>query len=241
MHWYLAIIYFPEHTLLLRPVQETIVHPRRSTRRIGVIIDSPEALQPDPASRQPIPPDPDPPPNGQVHTVSSSELIGIDSPRTDDQKDENDVERMVESGLAQADPTVKEVRAASPDTLVTQCPESPTLVYPHSSPALHPATLSTFNPQGDEAEQSNQLASLRGSEEAIIRTSGISTSTFYGTKNPGRGDVTPQLPPTNNSTPPATEIEIEEDATIGNPESELEEATECASFFSSPRSIAHEF
>jgi hypothetical protein len=231
LHWYLAIIYFPEHTLLVRPVQEAINHPRRSTRRIGVIIDSPEARQLDPASRQSLPPDPDPPPNGQVHTASSSELIGIDSPRTDDQKDENDVEQMVESGLARADPMAKEVRAASPDTLVTQCPESPTLVYPHSSPILHPETLSTFDPQEDGAEQLNQTASLRGSEEDIIRTSGIPTSTFYGAKNQGQGDVTPQLPLINNSTPPGTEIEIEEDATIGNPESELEEATECVSFF----------
>jgi Ulp1 family protease len=226
LHWYLAIIYFPEHTLLVRPVQETIVHPRRSTRRIGVIIDSPEALQPDPASRQSLPPDPDPPPNGQVHTVPSSELIGIDSPRTDDQKDEIDVERMVESGLSRADPTAKEVRAASPDTLVTQCPESPTLVYPHSSPITHPATLPTSDPQGDGAEQLNHPASLRGSEEDITRISGIPTSTFYGTKSQGRGDVTPQLATINNSALPEPEIEIEEDATIGNPESEPEEAAE---------------
>src|SRR6266849_4658233 len=165
LHWYLAIIYLPEYTLLPRPVQERKnVQPRRSTRI--VVIDPPDARQPDPASRSrlSLPPDPDPPPNGQVHAVSGSELIDPETPRTDDQRDEIDVERMVESSLARVDPPAEQVdrpeqvRATSPDTLTTLCPDSPTLVYPHSSPPTHPGILPTADPQGDGAEESNPPA-----------------------------------------------------------------------------------
>jgi hypothetical protein len=136
---------------------------------------------------------------------------------------------MVESDLAQVDLTAKPAGAASPDTLVTQCPESPTLVYPHSSPPSDPVMLPTLDPQADGAEQVKIPESSGMSEGDTIRTSGIPPSNFYGTKNERR-DVTPQLAPINNSAPPA-EIEIDEDETMGNPESEAEEATEYASFF----------
>lgn len=244
LHWYLAIIYFPEYTLLPSPVQERKnVQPRRSTRHLGVIIDPPDPLQPDPASRQSLPPDPDPPPNGQVHAVSCSELIDPETPRTDDQRDEIDVELMVESGLARVDPTAEQidepqqVRATSPDTVTTLCPDSPTLVYPHSSPPTHPAILLPANPQGDGAEQLNRPAPSGAGEGDTMSTPGIPPSTFYGTKSQGRGDVNPQLPPVSDNALPETEID--EDETMGNPESEPEEVAECVSLFSSSKSIAH--
>jgi Ulp1 family protease len=236
LHWYLAIIYFPEYTLLPRPVQERkTVQPRRSTRHLGVIIDPPDPLQPDPASRQSLPPDPDPPPNGQVHAVSCSEPIDPETPRTDDQRDEIDVELMVESGLARVDPTAEQidepqqVRATSPDTMTTLCPDSPTLVYPHSSPPTHPAILLPADPQGDGAEQLNRPAPSGAGEGDTISTPGIPPSTFYGTKSQGRGDVNPQLPPVSDNALPETEID--EDETMGNPESEPEEVAEYVSLF----------
>jgi hypothetical protein len=244
LHWYLAIIYFPEYTLLPRPVQERKnVQPRRSTRRLGVIIDSSDPLQPDPASRQSLPPDPDPPPKGQVHAVSCSEPIDPPTPRTDDQRDEIDVERMVESGLARVELTAEQVDGpqqvcpTSPDTLATHCPGSPTLVYPHSSPPSHSATLPTTDPQGDGAEKLNLPASSGVGEADTIRTSGIPPSNFYGTKSQGQGDVIPQLHPVSDNALPETEID--EDETMGNPESEPEEAAECVSSFSGSRSITH--
>ena len=246
LHWYLAIIYFPEYTLLPRPVQERKnVQPRRSTRHLGVIIDSPDAMQPDPASRQSLPPDPDPPPNDQVHSTSCSELIDPQTPRTDDQRDEIDVERMVESGLARVEPTAgqvdgeQQVCAISPDTLATHGPDSPTLVYPHSSPPSHPAILPTADPQGDDVEPLNRPASS-GAVEAegdIVRTLGIPPSTFYGTKSQGPGDVIPQLPPVSGNALPETEID--EDVTMGNPESDPEEVAEYVSSFPNSRSITH--
>lgn len=241
LHWYLAIIYFPEHTLLPRPVQETKtdVHARRSTRQLGVIIDSSDALQPDPASRLSLPPEPDPPPNGLV-LAGPSESIDPETPKTDDRKDEFDVELMVESDVARVDPTAKPVGAASPDTL--ECPESPTLVYPHSSsPLAHLAMLPTLDLQGDSAEQldhprpeehltpGDRAKSLGVSEGDSTRTTGILPSTFYGTKSEGRRDATPQLAPINDSVLP--DIEIDEDETMGNPESEAEEVAECVSLF----------
>jgi hypothetical protein len=239
LHWYLAIIYFPEYTLLPRPVQERKnVQPRRSTRHLGVIIDPPDALQPDPASRQSLPPDPDPPPKGQVHAVSCSEPIDPETPKTDDQNDEIDVERMVESGLARVEPTAEQVCPTSPDTLATHCPDSPTLVYPHSLPPSHPAILPTADPQGDGTEKLNLPASSGAGEGNTIRTSGIPPSNFYGTKSQGQADVIPQLHPISDNALPETEID--EDETMGNPESDPEEAAQCVSSFSSSRSITHE-
>jgi len=235
LHWYLAIICFPGHTLLPRPIQDTGHDQlRRSTRHLGVVIDLPDALQPDPASRQLLLHDPDPPPNGQVDTVSCSEPIDPETPKTDDQKDEIDVERMVESGLVRVEPTAEQadgqqqVGTPSPDTLVTQCPDSPTLVYPHSSPPSHPTTLPITGPQGEDAGQLNHPTSSEAGEGDTIRTSGIPPSTFYGRKSQGQGDVIAQAAPINNNSLP--EIEIDEDETMGNPESEPEEAAECVSF-----------
>ena len=230
--------------MLPRPVRERKnVQPRRSTRRLGVIIDSPDAPQLDPASRQSLSPGPDPPPNGQVNAVSCSELIAPGTPKTDDQEDEIDVERMVESGLARVDPTAEQVdgprrvRASSPDTLATYCPDSPTLVYPHSSPPTHPTVFPSVDPQGDDAEQLNRLASSGAGEGDTIRTSGIPPSTFYGTKSQGQGDVIPQVPLVRDNALPETEID--EDESMGYPESEPEEAAECVSSFSSSRNITH--
>lgn len=247
LHWYLAIIYFPEHTLLPRPVQERKgAEPRRSTRRLGVIIDPSDALKPNTASRRSLTPDPDPPPDGQIHAVSScSELIDPETPRTDDQKDEIDVERMVESGLARVDPTAaagpvdgqQQICATSSDTLASHCPDSPSLVYPYSSPPSLPAILPTGDPQGDGAEQLNRPASSGASEGDAARTVGIAPSIFYSTKSQGQVDVVPQLPPVSDNALPVTDID--EDETMRNPESEPEEVAECVSSLSSSRSITH--
>jgi hypothetical protein len=192
LHWYLAIIYLPEYTLLPRPAQGTNVQARRSTRRLGVVIDSVDTQQPKPAPGQSLSPDPDPPPDGHVAPVASSELPDPETPRTDDQKSEIDVERMVESACTPMDPAAKQVHgqagSASPDTLVTHCPDSPTLVYPQSSPRSPATRLSPSEPRGDEIEQSNRRASAGGSEVDTIQKSGISPSTFYGRKRQGKGD-----------------------------------------------------
>jgi len=78
LHWYLAIIYFPEYTLLPRPVQATNIHARRSTRHLGVIIDSTEAPQPEPA-----PEHPQNPPRSHPAELSSSD------PQTDHPEQSN--------------------------------------------------------------------------------------------------------------------------------------------------------
>jgi len=245
LHWYLAIIYLPEYTLLSPPVQVTSTQTRRSTRRLGVIIDSPEAQQSEPAPRQSLPPDPDPPLNGGVDSVSPAELVDLESQKTDDQKDEFDVERMVASALTTpVDPTAKlvdeqqQVGTANAGTSVTYCPESPTLAYPQSSPPCHPATLSSPDPQGDSIERSNQVESAGGD---TTRTSGIDPSTFYGTTKPqGQRDVTPpQIAPIDATA--LQEIEIDEDETVGNPDSEPEQAAECVPLPSSGvRTITHD-
>jgi Ulp1 protease family, C-terminal catalytic domain len=223
LHWYLAIIYLPEYTLLPRPVQETTVHPRRSTRRLGVIVDSPDAKQPEPAPGQSPPPDPGPPPNNR-----SSELIIPESPRTDDQRDEIDVERMVESGDTpvelpdkQADGQVLEASTDVQMDMVVDLETSPTLLYPQSSPLARQATLSPSDPQ---VEEMTEQFSTSMSEENAIRASGIPPTTFYGTKNHERRNATPQPVSVDNATP--AEIEIDEDETMGNADSEPEDATQ---------------
>jgi len=245
LHWYLAIIYFPEYTLLPPPVQVTSTPTRRSTRRLGVIIDSPEAQQPEPAPRQSLPPDPGPPLNGGADYVSSAELVDLESPKTNDQEDEFDVERMVASTLTTpVDPTAErvdeqqQVGTADAGTSVTYCPESPTLAYPQSSPPCHPATLSSSDPQGDSTEQSNQVESAGG--DTTIRTSGIAPSTFYGTTKPqGQREVTPpQIAPIDATA--LQEIEIDEDETVGNPDSEPEQAAECVPLRSGVRITTHD-
>lgn len=247
MHWYLAIIYFPEYTLLPRPVQKTSLQPRRSTRHLRVISDSPNAQQPELALGQLLPPDPDPPPNGQVDRTAASEYIVPESPRTDDQKDEIDVERMVESACTPVDPTAMQVDGqeegsiANTESQVTHCLDPPLPMYHQSISLSHQARLSSLDPQDDGTERLDHpaLTLTGGSEGDTTRTSGISPSNFYGTRRPEQGNSSPQLIPTETSAVP--EIEIEEDETMGNPESEQEEATKCASFYLALEpSITHE-
>jgi hypothetical protein len=123
----------------------------------------------------------------------------------------------------------KEAGAANPDPRVTHYPDSPELAYPHSSPPSHPARLSISDLQGDGAEQLHHPALTGGGEGDAIRTSGIPPSTFYGTKNQGPSDFVPQPVLINDSILP--DIEIDEDVTMGNPESEPEEPIEYASSF----------
>lgn len=242
LHWYLAIIYFPEYTLLLPPVQQTNAHRRRSTRRLGAVNDSSDGPQPEPAPRQSLSPDSDPPPNGHADSVS---LVDPETPRTDDQRDEIDVERMVESALTPVEPTPKpvdgqeQVGTPNTDALVTHCPESPSLEYPQSSPPYHPVTLPSSDPQGDGTEQSDHVMAAGGSKGDTVLTSSIPPSTFYGTRPQGRGDVTPPRIAPVDVTALLPEIEIE-DETVGNPDSEPEEVAECALLSSGVRMITHE-
>jgi hypothetical protein len=216
--------------LLPSPAQVKNVQPRRSTRRLGVIIDSPNAQRGKPVPRQSPP---GPPSNGHVDSVSSSEIVDAETPRTDDQKSELDVERMVESTLTPVDPPTKrddgqqQAGTANADIVVTRCSDSPLLAYPHSSPTFGLATLSPLDPcQGDDAEDTSHVTSA-GSKE---QSSGIPPSTFYGTKPQGQSSsVVPMTPP--RVAPSAlSEIEIEEDVTVDNPDSEPEEAAEYAFF-----------
>ena len=230
LHWYLAIIYLPEYTLLPRPVRETVVHARRSTRRLGVVVDSLDAKHSEPASRQSLPPDPDPPPNGQVDLVSSPELIP-ESPKTDDQRDEIDVERMVESGGTPIEPPGKQaggqVAPAGMDALLDMAmdrQDSPTLLYPRSSPLSRLATLSPSDPQVDIIEEKNRPASAGVCEGNTAPISSIPPTTFYSTKSHETRNVTPQLASIDKNAP--AEIEIEEDETMGNVDSESEGAAE---------------
>jgi hypothetical protein len=222
LHWYLAIIYFPEYTLLPSPIQAKNFQPRRSTRRLCVITDSPDAQQPKPASRQSLSPRPDPPPNGQVDSV-----VDPETPRTGS---EIDVERMVESALTPVEPPSKreqQAGTANADVIVTQCPDSPLLAYPQSSPTFRPTTLLSSDPQGDGTKHASRVTPAGGNKGDTIP--GISPATFYGTVPQGKGDVTPVTPPP--AAPSALpEIEIDEDETVGNPESEPEEAAEYVFF-----------
>jgi hypothetical protein len=225
LHWYLAIIYLPEYTLVPRPVQETTVHPRRSTRRLGVIVDSPDAKQMETTPRQSPLPDPGPPPNNR-----SSELIP-ESPRTDDQRDEIDVERMVESGGTpvelpgkQTDGQVLETSTDVQMDMVVDPQTSPMLLYPQISPPARLATLSPSDPQVDVVEEMTEQFSTSMSKENAVQPSGIPPTTFYGTKSQERRNATPQPAFGDNTTP--AEIEIDEDEVMGNADSEPEEAAQ---------------
>jgi len=235
LHWYLAIIYFPEYTLLPPPIQAKNFQPRRSTRRLGVITDFPDAQQPKPAPRQSPSPHPSPPPNGHVDSV-----VDPETPRTDDPQSEIDVERMVESALTPVEPPSKreqQAGTANADVIVTQCPNSPLLAYPQSSPTFRPTTLLSSDPQGDGTKHAGHVTSAGGNKGDTIPISGISPATFYGTEPQGKGDVTPVTPPA--VAPSALpEIEIAEDETVGNPESEPEEAAEYAFFVSGIRELS---
>jgi hypothetical protein len=222
----------PEYTLLPRPVQDTIVNlRRRSTRRSGVVVNSLDAKHPRVVPRQSLPPDSDPPPNGRVDLVSSSEPIIPESPRTDDQKDEIDVERMVESGNTLVEPSGKQVDGQGPAVstddqleMAVDRPDSPTLLYPEGSPLSRLAALSPSDPQVDVNEEMTHSVSASLSEGDAVKASGIPPSTFYGTKSDEKPNVTPQMASVDNSVP--TEIEIDEDETMGNADSEPEEAAE---------------
>lgn len=226
----------------------TNVQARRSTRRLGVVIDSPEAQQsePAPAPRQSLPPDLGPSSNGGVDSVCSTELVDLESSKTDDQMDEFAVERMVASTLTTPVDTTanqvdeqQQVDTVNASTSVTYCPESPMLAYPQSSPPCHPAMLLSSDPPGDSAEQSNQVE-LAGVDTS--RTSGIAPSTFYGTSTimpQGPRDLTPpQIAPIDVNA--MQEIEIDEDETVGNPDSEPEQTAECVLFPSGVRIITHD-
>jgi hypothetical protein len=85
-------------------------------------------------------------------------------------------------------------------------------------------------------EQSNQVESAGGD---ATRPSSIAPSTFYGTSKPqGQREATPpQIAPIDVSA--LQEIEIDEDETVGNPDSEPEQAAECVPLPSGVRIITH--
>ncbi|KAI9465452.1 hypothetical protein BJY52DRAFT_1244097 [Lactarius psammicola] len=233
MHWYLAIIYFPEYTLLPRPDQVTNV-PRRSTRRSGGV-DSLHVKDSELAPEQSHPPDPDPPPSAQADSASRSGLITPDSPRTDDQREENDVERMVESGGPLLDLLAKQIdgrqciEAVDKDVPVDDAAgqeDSLTLRYPGSSPLSQRAELSSLDQEVDVIEQEDRPASISVSESGSVRTSGIPPQTFYGGEsNHRRRNVTsPEIALVDNGAP--VEIVVEEDIIMASPDSEHEGAAE---------------
>jgi hypothetical protein len=165
--------------------------------------------------------------------------VDPETPQTDDPQSEIDVELMVESALTPVEPPPKrldgEQQAGTTNADVIVMPDSPLLAYPQSSPTFHPATLLlSSDSQGDGT-------SAERNKGDTIPISGISPATFYGTgtKPQGEGDVTPVTPPP--VAPSALpEIEIDEDETVGNPESEPEEAAEYAFFYpTSVRTFTH--
>ncbi len=239
MHWYLAIIYFPEHTLLPRPeprpVQVTTNVPRRSTRWLGVVVDPLDVKNSDPTPKQLHPPDPDPPPSAQADSASRSGLITPDSPRTDDQREEIDVERMVESGGPIPDILAKQIDEQCVEAVDKDAPvddaagqeDSLTLLYPGSSPLVQRAELPSLDQQVDVIEQEEHPAPISVSESGSVRKSGIPPQTFYGKSNHRRRNVTsPEITFVDNGAP--VEIVIEEDIIMANPDKEHEESAECA-------------
>jgi hypothetical protein len=154
MHWYLAIIYFPEYTLLPRPVQVTNISPRRSTRCLGVVIDCSDLKDSEHVPKQPLPPDPDPP-SAQTDSASRSGLLTPDSSRAEDQRDEIDVERMVESGRPLSDPLAMQIDGPCVEAVDEGVPvddaagedDSLTLLYPASSPHVQRAELPSLDHQ----------------------------------------------------------------------------------------------
>ena len=189
MHWYLAIIYFPEHTLLPRPVQVTNVSPRRSTRRLGVVIDFSDAKDSEQTPKQALPPDPDPPPSAQADSVSRSGLLTPDSSRAEDQRDEIDVERMVEgpplSGLSakQIDgPSVEAIDEGMDVDDAAGEDDSLTLLYP--DPASSPHVQRAELPSSDHQDDVGHPASRSMVDESGVQTPEIEKSDH------GRRDAT---------------------------------------------------
>ncbi|KAH9002623.1 hypothetical protein EDB86DRAFT_2896932 [Lactarius hatsudake] len=210
MHWYLAIIYFPEYTLLPRPKQVTNIR-RRSTRQSGgADFSGVKDLEPTSKQSPPPPPHPDPPPSAQADSASPSGLTTPVSPRTDDQREEIDVERMVESGdplpelsAKQNDEHVQVVDKDAPADDATGLEDSLTLLYPGSSPHVQRTELPSLDQQVDVIEQEEHPAS-------ISVNSGIPPTTFYGQSDHRRRNVTsPEISPVDDG--PPVEIVVEED------------------------------
>jgi hypothetical protein len=235
MHWYLAIIYFPEYTLLARPIQVTNAAPRRSTRRLGVVIDCSDLKDSEHTPKQPLPPDTDPPPSAQADSASRSGLLTPNSSRTEDQREEIDVERMVESGGPLLDPLAMQIDGQCAEAVDKGVPvddaadqeDSLTLLYPASSPHAQRAELPSLDHQSDVVEQEDHPASITASEDGGVRKSGIPPQTFYGKNNDRRRSVaSPEISLVDNG--PPVEIVVEEDIIMANPDSDHEEAAECA-------------
>jgi hypothetical protein len=198
MHWYLAIIYFPEYTLLPRPVQVTNVSPRRSTRRLGVVIDFPDGKDSERSPKQSLPPDPDPLPSAQADSVSHSGLLTPDSSRAEDQRDEIDVERMVESGPPLPGPSAKQIDGpcveADDEDMAVDDPagedDSLTLLYPASSPHVQKAELPSPDHQDDTIEQETTPASRSVGEDSSVQTPEIPPTTSNEKSDHGRRNPT---------------------------------------------------
>ena len=209
MHWYLAIIYFPEYTLLPRPVQVTNVNPRRSTRCLGVVIDCSDLKDSEHAPKQALPPDPDPPPSAQTDSASRSGLLTPDSLKTEDQRDEIDVERMVESGRPLSDslamqvdePCIEAVNKGIPVDDAGGEEDSLTLRYPGSSPHVQRAELPSLDHQSGVIDQEGHPASRSVGEDSGVQTSGILPTT--SSENSDRG--------TRNATSPEISL-VDDDA-----------------------------
>ncbi|KAH9080499.1 hypothetical protein EDB83DRAFT_2339768 [Lactarius deliciosus] len=232
MHWYLAIICFPEYTLLPRPKQVANIR-RRSTRQSGgADFSSVKDLEPTSKQSPPPPPHPDPPSSAQADSATPSGLITPVSPRTDDQREEIDVERMVESGgplpelsAKQNDEHVQVVDKDAPVDDATGLEDSLTLLYPGSSPHVQRSELLSLDQQVDVIEQEEHPASISVSEGGSTRDSGIAPTTFYGQSDHRRQNVTsPEISPVDNG--PPVDIVVEEDVIMANPDSEHEEAVE---------------
>ncbi len=237
MHWYLAIIYFPEYTLLPRPVQATNVIPRRSTRQFVAAIDCSGEKGSEPKTKESLPPDRDPPPSAQTSAFCSG-LITPGSSRTDDQNEEIDVERMVESAGPLSEPLVKQTDGLRPETVDKGVPgddaagqeDSLTLIYPRSSPPVQHAELPSLDHQGDMIEHEGHPAS-RSLIESTAGKSGISPITFYGKSNHKRRNIaSPEITAVDSGA--SVEIVIEEDVVMGDPDGEREETAECVFLFS---------
>lgn len=232
MHWYLAIIYFPEYTLLpRRSIQVANAVPRRSTRRLGVVVDCSGVKDSEFTPKQSLPPVPDPPPSTQADSTSRSGLLTPDSSRTDDQREEIDVERMVESGGPLPDLSVKQIEEQCVEVvdkgfLVDDAAgreDSMELLYPASSPHTQRAELPSSDHQDDVIVQEGCPVSRGASEGSGVRTSGISPANFYGTSDHKRRDVTtPEIALVDDGAPAEVVVEGEEDVVMGNPDSENE-------------------
>ncbi|KAI0269877.1 hypothetical protein BC834DRAFT_575094 [Gloeopeniophorella convolvens] len=223
LHWYLAIIYLPEYTLLPRPAEEAVTAPRRSTRRLGVVMDSSDAHP----SNMDVDMDVDPPlsdPDPPLPPRSRSASFVPESPRTDDLKDESAVERLVKVSDISIDSPLKPEETLVAIGVIDQVefdPEQHELGYPASDPpdGVHeqrdPSTSGTPGTSGTKSD---------GDSTPPIRTSGISPSNFYGTKESRRrNSIAPRS--TAPVDGPPIEIEIGENETLDSPDSDVEDGS----------------